>query len=164
MGKNTKPMLTVLVEEDRLKQLRAYALDREVSMGWVVNQLLERLLKGDVDVMTDTPSIAKNRESIESSYTGLSRENIEKIIETSTAQTRESIEKYARGYIELSLDKSLDKTSIDTNDIQKMVNESIEVALEPITVSVTEAEDYTKSQIEKVREDLMSVKKLSAIA
>jgi hypothetical protein len=46
-----------------------------------------------------------------------------------------------------------------------MVNASIEVALEPITVSVSEAEDYTKLQIEAVRAELMSsVKKLSAIA
>ena len=66
-------------------------------------------------------------------------------------------------YLEKNLDRRLDER-LDKGDIQKMVKESIEVALEPITVSVTEAEDYTRSQIEKVREELMSVKKLSAIA
>jgi hypothetical protein len=57
----------------------------------------------------------------------------------------------------------LDKSGIDTNDIQKMVNESIEIALEPIGLSVSEAETYTKSQIEAVRGEMMAVKKLSAV-
>ena len=152
MGKNKKPMLTVLVEEDRLQQLRDYAKSKELSMGQVVNQLLERLLSGEVDVMTATSSIGKGRGSIEHISTGLSRVDIEKMIEASIDKTRDSIEVYVR--------ESLDKTSIDTTDIQKMVNESIEIALEPITVSVSEAEDYTKLQIEAVRGELTELKKL----
>ena len=57
MGKNTKPMLTVLVEGDKLQQFRDYALSKEVSMGWVVNRLLDRVLSGELDVMGDSPSI-----------------------------------------------------------------------------------------------------------
>ena len=68
------------------------------------------------------------------------------------------------------LDKSLDKSGMDTNDLQKMVNESIEVALESIAkraeaveISVSETEAYTKLQIEAARGELMAVKKLLAI-
>jgi hypothetical protein len=62
------------------------------------------------------------------------------------------------------LDKYLDKSDMDANAVQKMVNESIEVALEPIEISVSKTEAYTKLQIEAVRGELMAVKKLSAIA
>ena len=61
-------------------------------------------------------------------------------------------------YLEKNLDRRLDER-LDKGDIQKMVNESLEIALEPITASVSEAKDYTRSQIEQVREDFMSVKK-----
>jgi rhodanese-related sulfurtransferase len=65
MGKNTKPMLTVLVEEDKLQQLRDYALGKEVSMGWIVNRLIDRLLSGELDVMGDPSSTEVTREPID---------------------------------------------------------------------------------------------------
>ena len=68
------------------------------------------------------------------------------------------------------LDKPLDKSGMDANDLQKMVDESIEVALESIAkraeaveISVSETEAYTKLQIEAARGELMAVKKLLAI-
>jgi hypothetical protein len=66
-------------------------------------------------------------------------------------------------YLEKNLDAHL-RVCLGRGDIQKMVNESIEIALEPIGLSVSEAETYTKLQIEAVRGELMAVKKLSAIA
>ena len=56
MGKNTKPMLTVLVEGNKLQQLRDYAAARQVSMGSLVNRLLDRLLSGELDGTIDSPS------------------------------------------------------------------------------------------------------------
>lgn len=54
-------------------------------------------------------------------------------------------------YLEKNLDRHLDER-LDKGDIQKMVNASIEVAVEPI-------ETYTKSQIEAVRAELAAIKK-----
>ncbi len=51
MGKNTKPMLTVLMDGDRLQALRDYAASKEVSMGWLVNRMVERVLSGEFDLM-----------------------------------------------------------------------------------------------------------------
>ena len=43
MGKNKKPMLTVLVEEEKLQRFRDYALSEGLSMGAVINQLIDHL-------------------------------------------------------------------------------------------------------------------------
>lgn len=108
MGKNTKPMLTVLVEGDKLQQFRDYALAHNVSMGWVVNRLIDRVLSGDLDVLTDLSSTG----SLGISSTGVSREDVEKMI-------KDALDEFSTGispeYIE-----SLINTSIDNLDIESL--------------------------------------------
>jgi hypothetical protein len=137
MGKNTKPMLTVLVEGDKLQQFRDYALSKEVSMGWVVNRLLDRVLSGELDVMGDTVSTGTTREY---TSTGLAREDVETMIESYidnqlTSSNRDYIEKSIKSCID-----SLGISSASTNDIEKLVSASIEIALEPIKESVSKLE------------------------
>ena len=140
MGKNTKPMLTVLVEGDKLQQFRDYALSKEVSMGWVVNRLLDRLLSGELDVMGDTPSIGAARENIESIFTGLTRENIESMVKFSIDnQLVDSNRDYIEELIKSCID-SLGISSTSTNDIEELTRASIEIALEPIKESVSKLE------------------------
>jgi hypothetical protein len=134
MGKNTKPMLTVLVEGDKLQQFRDYALSKEVSMGWVVNRLLDRVLSGELDVMSDTPSIGVAREGVEHIPTGLTREDVERMIQSSIS--------------------SLNIPSIDASGIEDVARASIEVALEPVRISVSELESYTRSQFAAVRGEI----------
>ncbi len=97
MGKNTKPMLTVLVEEDKLQQLRDYALGKEVSMGWIVNRLIDRLLSGELDVMGDPSSTEVAREPID----------IESLVST-------SIEK-------LGLESELTQLKAEVAEIKKLI-------------------------------------------
>ena len=134
MGKNTKPMLTVLVEGDKLQQFRDYALSKEVSMGWVVNRLLDRVLSGELDVMGDTPSIEKTRGYVENTSTGLTREDVESMIKSSIL--------------------NLNIPSIDSSAIEELARVSIETALEPIKESVSELEDYTRSEFAAMRDEL----------
>ena len=157
MGKNTKPMLTVLVEGDKLQQFRDYALSKEVSMGWVVNRLLDRLLSGELDVMGDTPSIGAARENIESIFTGLTRENIESMVKFSIDnQLVDSNRDYIEELIKSCID-SLGISSTGTNNIEGITRVSIEVALEPIKESVNELETYTRSQFAAVRDELRAI-------
>jgi hypothetical protein len=137
MGKNTKPMLTVLVEGDKLQQFRDYALSKEVSMGWVVNRLLDRVLSGELDVMGDSPSIGVAREGIEHISTGLTREDVERMIKSSIL--------------------NLNVSSIDSSAIEEVARASIETALEPIKESVSELETYTRSQFAAVRDELKTI-------
>jgi hypothetical protein len=143
MGKNTKPMLTVLVEENKLQQLRDYALSKEVSMGHLVNKLIDRLLSGELDVLGDGLSSV-------STYTAITREAVEALINDAIASmpigvTRDYLEEYTNSTIEKSL-----VTPIDVSDIEKLVNTSIELAIEPITTSIIELETYTRGKFEEL--------------
>lgn len=154
MGKNTKPMLTVLVAGDKLQQFRDYALSKEVSMGWVVNRLLDRVLSGELDVMGDTPSIGVPRDYIENISIGLTRENVESMVKSSidnqlVDSNRDYIEELIKNYID-----SLGISSTGTNHIEGMTRASIEVALEPIKESVSELETYTQSQLASLRDEI----------
>jgi gas vesicle protein len=157
MGKNTKPMLTVLVESDKLQQFRDYALSKEVSMGWVVNRLLDRVLSGELDAMGDTVSIGTNREYIENVSTGLTRENVESMIKSSI--DNQLISSY-REYIEESIKSHIDSlgiSSTDTNNIEEITRAFIELSLEPIKESVSKLEADTQSQFETVRDELKAI-------
>jgi LPS O-antigen subunit length determinant protein (WzzB/FepE family) len=137
MGKNTKPMLTVLVEGDKLQQFRDYALSKEVSMGWVINRLLDRVLSGELDVMGDTVSTGTTREY---TSTGLTREDVDSMIKSSIdnqliSSSRKYIEELTKSYID-----SLGISSTSTNDIEELTRASIEIALEPIKESVSKLE------------------------
>jgi hypothetical protein len=180
MGKNNKPILSVLVDEDKKEQFADLARRNKQSMGWVLNACIDRMLEAD-SIALCTGSIGDAVIAPKPAKVGLSVADVEELIKTyidGNLQTSSidisSVEEIVRASIEPVKTELIETvkvsignipaSSIDTNDIQKMVNESIEVALEPISVSVSEAEDYTKSQIEKVREELMSVKKLLATA
>jgi gas vesicle protein len=161
MGKNTKPMLTVLVEGDKLQQFRDYALSKEVSMGWVVNRLLDRVLSGELDVMGDTVSIGVNREYIENVSTGLTRENVENMIKSSidnrlASSHRKYIEESIKSYID-----SLDISSTGTNNIEEVTRAFIELSLEAIKESVSKLEADTQSQLEAVRNDIEKLTRAS---
>jgi gas vesicle protein len=155
MGKNTKPMLTVLVEGDKLQQFRDYALSKEVSMGWVVNRLLDRVLSGELDVMGDTVSTGTTREH---TSTGLTREDVESMIKSSiddrlVSSYRKYIEEMTKSYID-----SLGISSTGTNDIEEVTRAFIESSLEPIKASVSKLEADTQSQLEAVRNEVQAIR------
>lgn len=106
-------------------------------MGWVVNRLLDRVLSGEIDVMGDTPSTGKNRESIENISIGLTREDVGRMIESSIY--------------------SLNISSRDSSDLEEMTRASIEAALEPINISIDELEAYARSQFAAVRDELKAI-------
>jgi hypothetical protein len=122
MGKNKKPMLTVLVEEEKLQQFRDYASTQGMSMGAVVNQLIDGLLEGK-----------SSPESIETSIDNTIP--IENIVNTSIENNNKSIE-------------VLIATSIDNchKSIEEKIAESIEGNNKAIEEKIAESiEDYDKS-------------------
>ena len=158
MGKNTKPMLTVLVEGDKLQQFRDYALSKEVSMGWVVNRLLDRLLSGELDVMGDTPSIGAARENIESVSTGLTREDVESMVKSSIDN---QLVDSNRDYIE-----ELVKSSIVSTDIELLVESYIDThnsSVVSIENSISKLKTYTQSQFAAVRDELRAINDRSVV-
>jgi hypothetical protein len=134
MGKNNKPILSVLVDADKKERFADLARQHKQSMGWVLNDCIDRMLAaGSIDIYVD--SIGSTGNSQKSEKVGVSALDIEEIIKT-----------YASTH--------LDIPSIDSGNVEELVRASIETALQPINESVRELETYTQSEFAAVRDEL----------
>ena len=149
MGKNTKPMLTVLVEENKLQQFRDYALSKEVSMGWVVNKLLDRLLSGELVVSDDSYSTGNVS-------TGLSRDDVAEMIRVSLENTSTAnldnvdIESLINTYIDKLNLKDVHNVDTLAEDIEKIVR----IQVDPLADLLAELQTSTQSQLDDLRTEL----------
>jgi hypothetical protein len=149
MGKNTKPILSVLVDEDKKEKFAELARRYKQSMGWILNDCIDRMLAADsMDIYRGSISIEETpRLSIPNEVSrGLSVESIDEMVRVSIEKQIadvsgylpiETVECMAIGAIDKHLEK-LGTTSIGIHEVQKLVNESIEVALEPIEAEVAQ--------------------------
>jgi hypothetical protein len=155
MGKNTKPILSVLVDEDKKDKFAELARRHKYSMGWILNDCIDRMLAADsMDIYRGSASTEDiNRLSIPTEVSrGLSVESIDEMVRVSiekqisdvsgylpnAAERRasfETVECMAIGAMDRHLEE-LGITSIGVREVQKLVNESIEIALEPIEAEV----------------------------
>ena len=165
MGKNTKPMLTVLMEGDKLQQLRDYSAGKSVSMGWLVNRLVDRVLAGELDIMGESIS----REPIERTIsTDVDIESIERIARASIEKHLESvsdylpldeIERIAIGAIDKYLEEKIPIVSsigLDRGSIEELIRVSVDRLQEEIA-EVTEFSHNLQGEIAKVKKPLAIV-------
>jgi hypothetical protein len=178
MAKNSKPILSVLIEEDKRTKFADLARRHSLSMGWLVNQAIDRMIDSDsIDIYRDsigsipstpiTTSIDKSIESIgiegiiktsvedyllNNSIGYVSRVDVEKVFSESIDNylKSESIDSLSKGDIEKLINDSIEKRMLDTGAIEKLVIAQIE----PLTASLVELETYTQNQIKAVREEL----------
>ena len=148
MGKNTKPMLTVLVESEKLQQLRDYAAAKQVSMGSIVNRLLDRLLSGELDGAIDFPS-----KSLENYTHGLTRKAVEEMINSSidndsSGVSREVLEQYVEAAIERV------PRGINIESLEEHVGTAISKALKPIETEISELKTYAMNQFMEMQVEL----------
>jgi hypothetical protein len=151
MGKNTKPILSVLVEEEKKEKFAELARRNKYSMGWLLNDCIDRMLEADsIDIYRASVSTEDtNRPSIPTpSSGGFSPESIDEMVRLAVERhvsdisgflPIETVEQMAIGAMDNHLDR-LVKESLGSLDIQKIVNESIEVAIEPIEMKVAKIE------------------------
>ncbi len=165
MGKNTKPILSVLVDEDKKEKFAELARRYKQSMGWILNDCIDRMLAADsMDIYrgyiyieeTPRPSIPGEvsrglsvesidemvRVSIEKQIAEFVRTGFPSMQRTQAADVSgylpiETVECMAIGAIDKHLEK-LGTTLIGIHEVQKLVNESIEIALEPIETEVAQ--------------------------
>lgn len=140
-------MLTVLVAEEKLQQFRDYAALQGISMGAIVNQLIDRLLSGEsietsqlvsidipksIQIQNDS-SIADLNKSIEK-IGATSIDNYHKTIEMTSAESIENHREYIEEVVAISIDnnnKAIEiriATSIDNNNnsLEKIIGASID--------------------------------------
>ena len=124
MGRNTKPLLTVLIDEDKRERLRAFAESKNLSMGKLINQLIDRAMAGDIDIHSNTSSITESSKSTELTSTGIDRKNIEELVERVIEKTSLGIERIS---IEELIRVAIENSSVGLNraDIEALIDESI---------------------------------------
>ena len=132
MVKNTKPILSVLIEEEKRAKFSDLARRNSLSMGWLVNQAIDRMIEADsIDIYRG--SIDAVNPALSPSTVGLSRSDVEELINS-------SIESIKMLSIEPTDIEKMVKTAIDDADIHRIVKDSIEN---------TDIESIVKTSIEK---------------
>jgi hypothetical protein len=131
MGKNSKPILSVLVDEDKKEKFADLARRNKYSMGWLVNDAIDRMLAADsINIYSD--SIGNVERTPKFDPVSISREDIEEMIKNSIGNL--DIEEMVKSSI-----ANLAISSIGIDDVEEMIKTSIEVALEPIETEVAES-------------------------
>jgi hypothetical protein len=142
MAKNSKPILSVLIDEDKRTKFADLARRHSLSMGYLVNKAVDRMLELDsIDIYgesTRSPQLP----SINTSSIDIA--DVENLINTSIAN--------------LDL-KSLIAAQLPPTETPP--DDSLRGEVEALGELVTELQDYTQSQFKAVRDEL---KKPSAIA
>ena len=134
--------LSVIVAEDKLTKFKRFSQSINLSMGYLLNQAIDRYLANNSTEIFNTPTgvpttIGNNIPSVT-----VKDGDIEELIST-------------------TIENNLHKLSIDIAEVENLVNISIDNRITPLTESVTELETYTQEQFQAVREEL---KKPLAIA
>ncbi len=140
MAKNSKPILSVLIDEDKRTKFADLARRHSLSMGYLVNKAVDRMLELDsIDIYGES-----TRSSLGSNVSTPSIDNAD-------------IESLFNTYIEKLDLKGIAQTDTPKEDIEKIVRYQVE----PLADLITELEAYTRSQIDTLRTEL---KKPLAIA
>ena len=148
MVKNSKPILSVLIEEEKRTRFADLARRNSLSMGWLVNQAIDRMLEADsIDVYRG--SIDTANPTLYPSGLGLSRSDVEELINNSIDNISISpmdnidIEGMVKTSIENADIKSIARNSIENADIENIVKTSIDKYLQSISI-----ESLVKAEIE----------------
>ena len=132
MVKNTKPILSVLIEQEKRTKFADLARRNNLSMGWLVNQAIDRMIEADsIDIYGN--SMDTTTPTLYPSTVGLSRSDVDELINS-------SIESIKASSIEPTDIESMVKTAIEDADIDGIVKDSIEDA---------DIENIVKTFIEK---------------
>ena len=140
---------TFRVDKDLWTKFQKLAKNKDTNASKLIVGFIKACIDDGLDIKDYTTTKAKPK-----------LDNLSESIDTYLA---ENLDDRVKAIIGNRLDKSLDKSGMDANDLQKMVNESIAKRAEAVEILVRETEASTKLQIETVRGELMAVKKLSAI-
>ena len=140
MAKNSKPILSVLIDEDKRTKFADLARRHSLSMGYLVNKAVDRMLELDsIDIYGES---ARSPHVSNVSTPSIDNADIENLVNT---------------YIEKLDLKGAAQADTPQEDIEKIVR----IQVEPLADLITELEAYTRSQIDTLRTEL---KKPLAIA
>lgn len=175
MTKNNKPILSILIDEDKRVKFADLAKRNNLSMSYLVNQAIDRMLETDsVDIHRDS-IVTPVGNYVDSSVGGMNRTDIEELIKSSIVSI--DIKRLVKSYVEnysssvVSVDEVKQLIAASTNELLELIPSDIPTletikaeikhSIAPIENSIAELETYTQSQLAAVRDEL---KKSPAIA
>jgi hypothetical protein len=98
MTKNNKPVLSILIDEDKRTRFADLARRNSLSMGYLVNKAIDRMLEADsIDIYGDS-TVTSVGSYVDSSAGGMSRSDIEELVKSSIAST--DIERLIKSYVD----------------------------------------------------------------
>jgi hypothetical protein len=165
--------LSVIVAEDKLAKFKKFSQGINLSMGYLLNQAIDRYLATDttdifkssigvVGIPPNPPNIVNPELGIEELIkTSIDSYLLNHPIGISTpppiSLSRADVEDIVNTSIgHLGLDEII-KSSIGVSDVERIVNTSIGLAIEPITQTITELETYTRGRFEEL--EALSIEK-----
>jgi hypothetical protein len=131
MGKNSKPILSVLVDEDKKEKFADIARRNKYSMGWLLNDCIDRMIEADSIDIYGEPARSPQSPNINTSSIGIS--DIENLIKTSIDNL--DIESMVKTYV-----SSANISSIGIDDVEEIVNTSVGTALDRLTEELSRLE------------------------
>jgi hypothetical protein len=131
MGKNSKPILSVLVDEDKKEKFADIARRNKYSMGWLLNDCIDRMIEADsIDIYGEP---ARSPQSPNTNTSSIDIGDVEKMVKTSIDNL--GIESMIETYV-----SNIGTSSIGINDVEKIVNTSIGNALNQLTEELARLE------------------------
>ena len=163
MTKNSKPILSILIDEGKRAKFADLARRNSLSMSYLVNQAIDRMLETDsIDIHRDSIVTSVSSNYVDPSVVGMTRTDIEQLFKSyvdSQSSSVVSIDDVNR-LITKSSDELLDLIPSNTPTLE-IIKAEIEHSVAPLRNSIDEIETYTKFQFEALGGDL---KKPLAIA
>jgi hypothetical protein len=168
MAKNSKPILSVLIEEEKRTKFADLARRHSLSMGYLVNKAIDRMLETDsIDIYGEsTPTSAGNY--VDSSVGGMNRTDIEELIKSSIVST--DIERLVKSYVDshnsslVSVDDVKQLITASANELLELIpsdiptletiKAEINLSIAPHADRLAELETYTQSQLAAVRDEI----------
>ena len=125
-SKNNKPILSILIDEDKRSRFSELARQNNLSMGWLVNQAIDKMLEaGSINIYT---SSVRNTEDV--SITSV-------------------------GQIETLAKEAIDKYSVEIFDVEVMLMNSIGIVntgLEALKQRLGLSEELAANQAEEIEQ------------
>jgi hypothetical protein len=164
MAKNNKPILSVLVDEEKKERFSALAKENNYSMGWLLNQAIDKMLEAGTihiyrDSIASTPSnIAPSadieelvRSYVEKAITPLSNEYVQK---NSWDDLRADVADLRSQLTELKTDNDMTAASIKRLIAEAISKASIDTHtdFDPAAIQI-----YIDQQIDKLRAQITAI-------
>jgi hypothetical protein len=140
MAKNSKPILSVLIEEDKRTKFADLARRNNLSMGYLVNKAIDRMLEADsIDIYGDSTHTSVGN-YVDSSVGGMTRTDIEELVKLSVEAI--DIEQLVKSYVD-----SCSSSVVSIDDVKQLITASEKVLLELIPSDIPTLETI-KTEIE----------------